>query len=90
MNSVRDVVVSSGIASLPVFQVPAAASANGPFLPLEESMAGELRFVAATLLAVVEKSFSALALSTDLASRLRAIGKAVATSFISRTIAWDS
>src|SRR5713101_6791010 len=70
------------------FTVPAAAMASGPFLSFFGSMriSAELRLLVAKLLSEVANSFSA----GDLTSRVRASGKAVADSFISRTIAWDS
>src|SRR5262245_20310636 len=76
--------------SLEPFTVPAAPSGSGPFLSFFGStrISAELRFVVAKLLSEVENNFSAE--PPDFTSTLRASGKAVATSFISRTMAWDS
>src|SRR5258706_6463849 len=76
----------------PLLYVPAAPKTRGAFLSRLGSrrISAQFRLVVAKLLAEVENSFSALVLSVDLTSTVRASGSAVAVSFMSLTMACAS
>src|SRR5258706_14507819 len=75
-----------------VLMVAAAPRSSGPFLSLLSliRISPELKFAVAQLLADDEKSFSAVPLSPAFASRVRASGHPVATSFMSRPMACEA